>query len=101
MPAAKKKTPAESRIAEIAYDLWDQNGRPEGDDQRFWFDAVELAIVEMKPVRRTTTRKTAAATKAKTTAKKAPAKKTTAKTTAKKPTAKKTTKAAPKLAKAS
>jgi len=33
------QTFAQDRIRDLAYTLWDRAGRPEGQDQEFWFQA--------------------------------------------------------------
>lgn len=33
------QTFAQDRIRDLAYTLWDQAGRPDGQDQEFWFQA--------------------------------------------------------------
>lgn len=72
MPAAKKTSPDEARIREIAHELWEKAGRPEGESEKFWFDAVGLAEAEQKPKRKPAAKKTAkpkAAAKSKAAAK--------------------------------
>jgi len=40
-------TPREERIRELAYHMWDQAGRPEGQDQYFWDKAeAEIDVAE-------------------------------------------------------
>lgn len=39
------------RIAEKAYELWEQRGRQDGNDLRDWFDAEELVMEEIHEAR--------------------------------------------------
>jgi hypothetical protein len=36
------------RIAALAYSLWDQSGRPEGNDQENWYEA-ERIMMKLRP----------------------------------------------------
>jgi hypothetical protein len=55
----------EDRIKELAYQLWEADGRPDGSDQVYWFKAVaQLAkdtakSVKSAPKRASRTRKAA------------------------------------------
>jgi hypothetical protein len=57
-PAADKpKTPIElpdgmwERIAQKAYQLWEQRGCQEGNDLRDWFDAEDIVMEEIHEAR--------------------------------------------------
>lgn len=39
------------RIAQKAYELWDQRGRQEGHDLRDWLDAEEIVMEEVHEAR--------------------------------------------------
>lgn len=39
------------RIAQKAYELWEQRGREDGNDLRDWFDAEELVMEEIHEAR--------------------------------------------------
>lgn len=41
--AAKKATVSEEKIREIAHQLWEEAGRPEGQADHHWYKAIELA----------------------------------------------------------
>ncbi len=43
MAAKKSITVSETKIREIAHDLWVEAGRPEGQAEDHWFKAIELA----------------------------------------------------------
>lgn len=36
----------EERVRETAYFLWEQDGRPEGREQEYWFRALERSLRE-------------------------------------------------------
>jgi hypothetical protein len=36
----------EERVRETAYFLWEQDGRPEGCEQEYWFRALERSLRE-------------------------------------------------------
>ncbi len=36
-----KRTPSSAEIRALAYQLWEENGRPSGADQRFWYEAEQ------------------------------------------------------------
>lgn len=38
----------EQAVRETAYFLWEQDGRPEGREQEYWFRALERALREWK-----------------------------------------------------
>ncbi|MDB5473212.1 MAG: hypothetical protein JWP99_515, partial [Devosia sp.] len=50
----------EDQIKERAYELWEADGRPQGQDQNYWFKAVadlaSSAAKTIKPPRKRTTR---------------------------------------------
>ena len=61
--ATKAKAPSvesleEARVREIAHQLWLEAGSPEGDDQKFWFEAQAVALRELTPKKTTRARKT-------------------------------------------
>lgn len=39
------------RIAKKAYELWEQRGRPDGDDLRDWFEAEAIVMEEIHEAR--------------------------------------------------
>jgi hypothetical protein len=47
MPTSNKTAAAEERIRAIAYDLWLEEGRPEGRAEHHWLRANELASREI------------------------------------------------------
>lgn len=55
--AAEPKTPIElpdgmwERIAQKAYELWEQRGCQEGNDLRDWFDAEDIVMEEIHEAR--------------------------------------------------
>ena len=56
-PAARPSTPIElpdgmwERIAQKAYELWEQRGRQAGNDLRDWFDAEGIVMEEIHEAR--------------------------------------------------
>ena len=50
----------EEQIRRRAYELWEADGTPQGQDQRYWFKAVAEAAAAgaatIKPARKRTTR---------------------------------------------
>jgi hypothetical protein len=50
----------EDRIRQRAYELWEADGRPDGQDQAYWFKAMAeiaaAAITPIKPARKRTTK---------------------------------------------
>jgi hypothetical protein len=40
----------EEKVRELAYQLWEQNGSPEGRDEEFWQAAEKLLANEADPV---------------------------------------------------
>jgi Protein of unknown function (DUF2934) len=79
--ATKAPSVSETKIREIAHDLWVEAGKPEGQAEDHWFRAIELAAKAAKT--KSAAKKPAANAKpaakaapaAKPSAKKAPAKK--------------------------
>ena len=55
--AARPSTPIElpdgmwERIAQKAYELWEQRGRQAGNDLRDWFDAEDIVMEEIHEAR--------------------------------------------------
>lgn len=46
-------TDREQRVRDRAHRLWEEAGRPHGQDERFWHEAeAEVAAAEQKPQRR-------------------------------------------------
>ncbi|MFD2263393.1 DUF2934 domain-containing protein [Lacibacterium aquatile] len=43
---ADYKTPQEERIAECAYTIWVQEGKPSGSSEQFWDRAIEVIALE-------------------------------------------------------
>lgn len=43
----------DEEISQEAYRLWEQDGRPEGRDQEYWFRAKESLSNKQKPAART------------------------------------------------
>ena len=54
------ETAVEDKIKRRAYELWEADGRPEGQDQAYWFKAMaeiaSAAIATIKPPRKRTAR---------------------------------------------
>lgn len=50
------ETAVEDKIKRRAYELWEADGRPEGQDQAYWFKAMaeiaSAAIATIKPPRK-------------------------------------------------
>jgi hypothetical protein len=40
----------EDRVRELAYQLWEQNGSPEGRDEEFWQAAQKLLAEQEQPM---------------------------------------------------
>jgi hypothetical protein len=69
----------ETIIRERAYHIWESAGRPDGQAERHWFQAVEEIAATPATKPKTRAKKAATATKTEAPAKKAPAKKAPAK----------------------
>jgi len=54
--AEHEYVPAEHEIQHVAYNLWNQNGRPEGRDAEFWYSAIEMLKHSHAPVPTTSVR---------------------------------------------
>ena len=48
MATARKLAPSEDIVRESAYYLWEQDGRPEGQDLRYWLAALKAADAKPK-----------------------------------------------------
>ena len=59
MPAARSVRPTEAAIRESAYFLWEQDGRPEGQDLRYWLAALKAAEAKPKRTRKAPVKKSA------------------------------------------
>jgi Protein of unknown function (DUF2934) len=73
--ATKAPSVSETKIREIAHDLWVEAGKPEGQAEDHWFKAIELAAKAAKTKSAVKKPAAKAAPAAKPAAKKTPAKK--------------------------